>query len=348
MISVILSTYNRPDALRVVLENYRRVRGVDFEVVVADDGSTSDTAEVVRAAASSASFRIHHAFQEDRGFRLAAARNLAVRAASGTILVFTDGDCVPLPNTLTAHAERCAAGRAHSGYRLLLDEDETEDVISGRVDAGELSSRAERRERTKRRWLWLKNRYYSLTRTKPRPKLTTANCAVHRADFERVNGFDESFVGWGYEDEDLARRLRRVGVHVADGALRSAVLHLFHPVHVSHRPSARGSPNEVYFRRGDYLTRPLAGYVARRTSELRLSYSGNLPGWLERDAAEGPRGSPEVLVHFARPGETTPRATRRNAEIVVSVPANHTLGDRGELERWIAASLRGPGGRQSI
>lgn len=335
MISVILSTYNRPDALRRVLEGYERLGDAEFEVIVADDGSTPETGELVAAAAGTVSYPLTHVWQADRGFRLAAVRNRAVRQARGDVLVFTDGDCIPFPGCLRLHGERCRRGVMHAGARCLLSEEETVRLLaSGRSDG--LFDAARERGAAARRRLWWKNRFYRITGLKPRPKLLTANAAVHRDDFEGVNGFDERFEGWGYEDEDLARRLRRRGARAVDGTRDCLVLHLFHPVHVSHRPDARGGANYRYFRSGRFLTRPLRGLERRRVEDLELELRGEVPGRLEsiRGRAGGTRR--EVVVHFG--GGPAPRPCS-GAEIVLRVPGRREFRSVDDFYRYLEETL---------
>lgn len=298
-LSVIVSTFDRPDALRWVLEGYGRSSYRDFEVIVADDGSSQQTAALVAKLARDAPFALRHVWQPHQGFRLAAARNLAARVAQGEILVMTDGDCIPFEDTLEPHAERCRSGQAQTGERCYLDENETQLVTASGLNLAVIGARA-RRAGAGRLWRqsW-KNRFYSATGLKPRPKLLTANAAVHRDDFERVNGFDERFVGWGYEDEDLARRLRRVGVKILDACRESLVLHLFHPVHESHRPNARASANYHYFKEARYLTRPLAGLQGRRVEDLAMEFLGDVPPPL-RQLQVAPGVAPEVSLVFGQ------------------------------------------------
>lgn len=81
LITVICSTYNRPDALVATLSGLLRQNDQNFEVIVADDGSTENTRNVVSDFIQKASFRVFHAWHEDLGFRLAAIRNLALKYA---------------------------------------------------------------------------------------------------------------------------------------------------------------------------------------------------------------------------------------------------------------------------
>lgn len=334
LISVILSTYNRPDALRLVLEGYQRVGGSRFELIVADDGSAPETGEEVRRFALTAGFPVKHVRHADDGFRLAAIRNLGVRAAEGSVLLFTDGDCVPFPEALGAHSLCCEPGRALAGGKCCLEEQETGAALSAGAIPAELFEGAYRRGRGRLRRLEWKNRFYRWTRSKPRPKLTTCNAAVHRSDFENVNGFDEQFVGWGYEDEDLARRLRRCGVRVLDATTRSLVLHLFHKVHASHRPDSRSSPNYHYFKSGRYLTRPLRGLQGRPLEALSVELLGAFPQPL-LDAVPPITGVPDIsLVRGRRPLSLRPRG-----EVVLAVPDDATMSSMDDVYQLVVEAL---------
>jgi glycosyltransferase involved in cell wall biosynthesis len=343
-VSVIVSTCNRPDSLRAVLEGYGSVGFHDFEVVVADDGSEPETGNLIRSLARESRFPLTHVRQPKDGFRLAAARNLGVRAARGDVILFTDGDCVPLPDFLEAHADRCAPGRALAGARCNLDPGETAFVLQAGALPPGLDTEVRRRETPRlrrRRW---KDRLYALARWKPRPKLETSNASVHRDDFEMVNGFDERFVGWGYEDEDLARRLRRRGVKVEDASGRSLVLHLFHAVHESHRPDARSGANYRYFQTQSFLTRPLHGLRRREAASLSLELAGAVPPDLAGVPGAGAGERAEVAVVF--PGTSlSPRRPR--AEVVVRVPPGHGIASIEALYRLLEKEL-GPFGETPV
>ncbi len=305
-LSIIVSTFDRPDALSLCLDGVRYAAESvpDIEVVVADDGSGPSTAAAIRRFAAEVSFPVAHARHEHDGFRLAAARNLAVRKARGDVLVFLDGDCVLFPDALARHASRCLPGQAHTGARVFLTEEETARVLAARASPKVLLRPAWRRERGRLRRLRMQDILYGFFRLKPRPKLVAANCAIHRGDFERVNGFDERFVGWGYEDDDLIRRLRRPGVKLAAGTLDCLCLHLFHKVHESHRPTVREAANYRYFHRAHVLTRCRRGLAPRPLEAVRCEVLGAPPAFLRPllDRLEYSRtvdGPPEVSLLFS-------------------------------------------------
>ena len=335
-ISVVVTTYNRLDALQAVLSGFERVSYRDFELVVADDGSEHETGDWVRRFAARANYPVRHVWQEDLGFRAAAARNLAVRAARGSVFVFIDGDCVPYPDTLEEHAMQCTPGRAVAGGRCYLGQRETLEflTISG-LRRLEFSARARRSEGLRLSRLYWKNRFYRLTRLKARPKWHTANASVHRTDFEAINGFDERFIGWGYEDEDVARRLRRLGVELWDGCRRTVALHLFHQVHTSHRPSARGGEGHVYFKSGRFLTRPVDGLCRRRGADLEVELLGDEVPQELRALADKTTICPDVSVVF---GESEDRPGR--GEVTLRYDGPRTFVTLERFRRWLEERCR--------
>jgi len=240
-VSVVVTTYNRPDALGAVLAALAEQDEGDFEVVVADDGSTSATAEAIasiaRAAPRARWSRLVHAWQPDAGFRAAAARNVAVAASRGDYLVFLDGDCVPRPDFVSRHRRLAEPGWMVTGSRVLLSAGLTERALAGR-DAVPLHRRGlgwwlgRRLARDANKVVPLIRvgdaslRHYRRVAWR---RIKSCNLAVWRRDFVAVDGFDERFVGWGHEDADLVLRLARSGVRRKGGAFSTEVFHLWHP-----------------------------------------------------------------------------------------------------------------------
>ena len=137
-ISIILSTYNRPKALLAVLEAIELQTVKGFEVCIADDGSTSETAQVIEHFQQQAAFPIHHAWQEDKGFRAASARNKAVKLSSGDYLLFLDGDCIPRPDWIQQHISLAEDGSFVAGNRVLLDSEITHEIEERKLHCHDL------------------------------------------------------------------------------------------------------------------------------------------------------------------------------------------------------------------
>jgi glycosyltransferase involved in cell wall biosynthesis len=234
LISVIVTTYNRPDALGAVLRGLFAQAETGFEILVADDGSGDDTRALVEQMAAAAPVPLAHVWQEDRGFRAGAARNRAAARARGDYLLFLDGDCVPRPDFIACHRGLAERRWMVAGNRVLLSERFTREVLASGAPIHDWDLGRWRASRSR----GAINRTAPLRRLPLGPlrklgsrrwqRVRTCNLGVWADDFRAVNGFDEAFEGWGFEDSDLAVRLLNSGVRRKEGAFATAVLHLWH------------------------------------------------------------------------------------------------------------------------
>ena len=234
-ISVIITTYNRPDALTAVLEGYLAQTDRKFELIIADDGSKEETKEVVLTYGNRAAFPVEHVWQEDRGFRAAAIRNRALVATEADYIIFSDGDCIPLPDFVSRHRLLAEKGWFVVGNRILLNEAFTNRILSGDIAVHTWDVRqwlgARMRGHTNR-WLPLLSLSLLSPLRKARPHrwegAMTCNLSVWREDLLFVNGFDETYSGWGLEDSDLVIRLIQSGLGRKSARFAAPVLHLWH------------------------------------------------------------------------------------------------------------------------
>lgn len=225
-ISLLMSTYERPDALAAVLDSARRQTRPADEVIVGDDGSGSETAEVVRRAAE-AGLPVRHLWQEKKGFRLARIRNLCFAASSGDYAIVVDGDVLLHPEFVADHARAAEKGFFVQGSRVLLDEAETNRALR---EPGYWPSFFAAGVGNRKNLL----RIPLLARLLGGPAaglrgIRTCNFAVWREDCLRVNGFNEDFVGWGREDSEFVTRLFKAGVRRRNLRFAGGVCHLHHP-----------------------------------------------------------------------------------------------------------------------
>jgi glycosyltransferase involved in cell wall biosynthesis len=244
LISVIVATYNREDALAAVLRSLSGQNDRRFEVIVADDGSRAETKCTVDGLGRRIGVSLKHVWQEDRGFRLAEIRNRALRAAAGSYCIFLDGDCIVRPGFVAAHRRLAEPGYFVTGNRVLLSRALSERILSGAIEPERWGARTF----LAHRWHRDINRAAPLISLPlgPLRKLAArrwqgargSNMAFFRADLERVDGFDSSFTGWGREDSDIFVRLIRSGIHRKDGRFATGVLHLWHPESERSRLSA--------------------------------------------------------------------------------------------------------------
>ena len=243
LISVVVTTYNRPRALDRVLDALNEQRDRCYEVIVGDDGSREDTRELVNAWKRKYSVRLEHVWQEDLGFRAARARNLAAAAARGEYVVFLDGDCVPRMDWLCQHRSLAERGWMVAGNRVLVSKDFTRQIEDESIKLQRLSYvecvRLARAGALNRAFPLITLPFHPFRKAGAGKwqKIRSCNLGVWREDFERVNGFDELFTGWGYEDSDFAVRMLNAGIHRKLGAFATAVFHLFHQENDQNRRS---------------------------------------------------------------------------------------------------------------
>ena len=235
LVSVIVTTYDREDALAAVLAALSRQSDRGFEVVIADDGSGPGTAAVVDAWRSRLGVPLSRVWQPNRGFRAAEIRNRAIIACRGDYCVFLDGDCIVPADFLATHRRLAERGWFVTGNRVLLSPALTTAVLRDDLRPEEWNLPRWIRERRRGGV----NRLAGVLRLPlgPLRKLgarrwrgaRSCNLAVWRSDLERVDGFDASFSGWGREDSDLLIRLLHCGLRRKDGRFATGVIHLWHP-----------------------------------------------------------------------------------------------------------------------
>jgi glycosyltransferase involved in cell wall biosynthesis len=235
LISVIVTTYNREDALDAALRALAAQSDRNFEIVIADDGSGPDTARLIESWKPRLPMPLKHVRHEHRGFRGGEIRNRGIRASGGALCIFLDGDCLAKPDFIAVHRRLYEPGWFVIGNRILLSREVTAAVLAQQLAPQMWGFGALLRERLSGGV----NRLLPAVHLPlgPLRKLRqeswrgaqTCNFAVARSDLDRVDGFDNSFVGWGYEDSDLAIRLMRAGVRRKDGRFAAGVFHLWHP-----------------------------------------------------------------------------------------------------------------------
>lgn len=234
LISVVVTTYNRPDALSAVLEACFGQDDRNFEIIIADDGSTANTKAAIDALRARAPVPLLHVWQPDDGFRAAMARNRGTLASRGEYVVFLDGDCVPQRDFISQHRKLARRGYLVSGSRVLLSAPFTTRILADHIDLQRMTLADKLRYRVQgdiNKVLQLLVTWPDCARESRRfswRRIKSCNLGVWRSDLDMVNGFDESFLGWGHEDSDLVVRLFNAGVMRKDGAFATEVFHLWH------------------------------------------------------------------------------------------------------------------------
>ena len=275
-IAVLVSTFERPQHLRRALASLAAQQGVEgkFEVVVTDDGSTDETPQLVEEFARSVDFAVRFTTHPHQGFQLSRCRNEGVAASTAPYIEFLDGDCILPADHLQQQLLRRKRGAVMGAHRYCLDRASTERITVENIASGEFTRWVSPRERLRLATADWKARWYNLIRHPSKPKLIGASVSIWRSDYERVNGHDENFVGWGCEDDDIRMRLRRAGVRIESIIRWTSTYHLWHPPAPSCPTEWSAGGNVQYLMRNVRLTKCMNGLKKRTSRDLSIRVIG--------------------------------------------------------------------------
>jgi glycosyltransferase involved in cell wall biosynthesis len=232
-LALVITTYERADALGAVLQSVTRLVQGPTEIVIADDGSGAETREVVAAFIASSAVTARLVSQPHEGFRVTRLRNLAIAATDADYLVFVDGDMLLHPEFVADHVRLARRGFFTQGVRLHADPDLTRRLIADPAQPPRFWSAG--LGGLRRAYLLHSPALSTLTRRLANGFIAIKGCnqGFWRDDLERVNGFNEAMQGWGPEDKELAERLGNAGVR------RQTLLFGGIACHLHHAPASR-------------------------------------------------------------------------------------------------------------
>jgi glycosyltransferase involved in cell wall biosynthesis len=229
-ISLIIVTYNRPDALQIILKSIEKQTVFPDEIIIADDGSTKETRQLIQNMQKKFPVPLVHVWHEDQGFRAAAIRNRAIKASSGEYLIFSDGDLFFHPRFIDDFLKNIRKGEALIGSRVFL----TEKATKKRVTENKFHSpfplfslETESNRLNSVRFPLINKLLKPLSFS---PNLRGGLLGTWKTDMVAINGWNEDFSGWGLEDTELVARLFNLGVTLKKIKFQAITYHLWHPV----------------------------------------------------------------------------------------------------------------------
>lgn len=224
--SLIITTFNKPDYLKLTIESALRQSEAPMEIIIADDGSGAPTRECVESKQARATTPIVYVHQEDLGFRAARIRNKAIARATGEYVVLTDGDMILHRHFIHDHRRAARKGFFMQGGRALLPPRKSAQILAG----GELGPLfllggvGNRKNLIRSKWL----SRLAAWQSRSLKGLRSCNFAFFMADAIKINGFNNAFVGWGREDSEFACRLINSGVKRINLRFQAIAYHLYH------------------------------------------------------------------------------------------------------------------------
>ena len=233
-VSVIISTYNKPAWLQKVIWGYESQTYIDFELIIADDGSGQPTKELIELFQRESNLTIKHVWQPDNGFQKSAILNKAILSAEAEYLIFSDGDCIPRKDFVGAHVKNAEEGYFLSGGYFMLPIKTSnliskENIVNNNVfDVNWLYANGVKKtyKSFKLASSGLQGKILNLLT----PTLATwngHNSSAWKKNIIDINGFDEE-MQYGGQDRELGERLVNIGIKGRQIRYSAICVHLDH------------------------------------------------------------------------------------------------------------------------
>jgi len=275
-VSVIVTTYNRPDALKKVVDGLLCQTRLPSEIIVADDGSGPETGSILAPYLKIQAPVICHVRQEDKGFRAARIRNKAILEATGEYLILLDGDCIPETHFVADHLALAEHGCFFQGKRVLVNEkqagrfDHRDVGALGRLMALALGGGISNSHHI------IRIPFFPAYKTSKISGIRSCNMGIFKEDVTAVNGFNQAFIGWGREDTEFVVRLFRYGLKRKENPFKAICYHLWHRENSRDKLDENDSLLERSERSGSYYCKQgmdcfkHAGYACESKGEGRF------------------------------------------------------------------------------
>jgi len=232
-LSLIITTYNWPQSLMLVIESIRYQTILPDEIIIADDGSDNQTKDVISYFNKEFSMNLIHSWQQNKGFRVSRSRNRAIIKSSADYIILIDGDVILHSNFVEDHIKNAQPGYFVQGSRVLLSEKITKKtILSKNINFSFMSLGLKNRKNA------IHSKILSLifsTKKNHLNGIKTCNMAFYRKDCIKINGFNNDFEGWGREDSEFVLRL------INSGIVRKSVRFNLIQFHLWHGVNSRGS-----------------------------------------------------------------------------------------------------------
>lgn len=225
-VTVIITTYNWPEALKMVLVSMIGQSKLPDEVIVADDGSRDSTRLLIQNYQKDFPCPLIHCWQEDLGFRPGHIRNKAIALATGDYIIVIDGDMILKPQFVEDHIYNARKKMVIAGKRMKMSKRLSQQVLNNKTSPSFFSLGFLSERSILLQWRWLSK--IRSTRENNSNKVISANFSFWREDAIKVNGFNEDFLGWGPEDKEFCLRLIHSGCQKLKLRNAANAYHLYH------------------------------------------------------------------------------------------------------------------------
>lgn len=227
--SLIITTYNQKERLALVLDSVKNLITLPNEVLIADDGSTQDTKELIKTYQKNFPCPLLHIWQEDKGYRLSGIRNKAIEKAQSEYIIIIDGDMLLEPHFISDHLDFARHKVFLQGSRVILDSTKTSALLAKKQKPSG-GAKAKRISLLARLLYNTSTINADIFKHKDFIKgIRGCNMSFYKSDCVAVNGFNESFIGWGREDSEFVARFLFNGGQMRRLKFAGIAYHLYHP-----------------------------------------------------------------------------------------------------------------------
>ena len=226
-VALLISTYNWPEALNVVLKSVQEQSQHPDEILIADDGSGPETKSVIDNFKKVSSLPVTHFWHEDKGFRKSSVLNKTLALSNSDYIIQVDGDCILHKDFIRDHIEHAGRGVYLFGSRVNIKPESVAAVLNNKIFQFSVFSGNVKNKTRNLRIPFLRDMY----KEKPHfsRKLRGCNLSFWKEDFVEVNGYNEDMEGWGREDSELVLRMLNRGVKGKRLRYGGIVYHIYHP-----------------------------------------------------------------------------------------------------------------------
>jgi glycosyltransferase involved in cell wall biosynthesis len=226
--SLIVTTYNWPEALSLVLLSVQYQTLLPNEIIIADDGSNNNTKEIVEDFTKNTLIPTIHSWQSDKGFRLSKSRNRAIARAKFEYIIVIDGDMILHKDFIKDHIKFAQKNTFIQGSRVLLQPVFSYEILKNKffIKPSFFSSDVKNKFNLFR--VPLLSFILSLQKNQNLNRIRGCNFSLFKEDIIRVNGFNEEFITWGKEDSEFVNRLFNNGIYRKNLKFSGIQYHLFH------------------------------------------------------------------------------------------------------------------------
>ncbi|MEG1563898.1 MAG: glycosyltransferase family 2 protein [Bacteroides sp.] len=226
-VSLIISTYNWPEALKLCLKTILHQTQYPHEIIIADDGSTVETANMIKNLQTDYPIPIKHIWHEDKGFRKTIIMNKAIKAATGDYIIQIDGDILVHPCFIEDHVSAAAPGFFARGGRTLINALKTKFFLRRIALHPQKSNLTRSNNKFNAFRIPFLSKAFSKT-SDDVMHVKGCNLAYWKSDFVAINGYNNDINGWGHEDIELVIRLHNSGIKMKKIKFKAIAFHLHH------------------------------------------------------------------------------------------------------------------------